>query len=540
MKPQNPAINFLKRKETAGGLLSYLSGGAAVPALLNALSPGNLRQSALKREEQVLEAQRQAEEAAFQEEQRLQSAFQEAVMAKRAPAVSGKEAAIAGGISLLGGLLGARPQYTQGAFNQFMGNRQQAADEEQQKQMLAAKMALETGMQGVDHRRKMSGFDMAREKMMAGRAAGAADQMDAISAARQKQEMDMAAAQAKAQGEAFDRQLKAAGTAADLVGMLDTATDRGQVHAIAQILQQVGSPLQPNVINAAAKAADERGALPGRKFDFESGLAVQKLGIEQEKLRIDWAKYGLDVAKTNQQMDISQRNLAMAEQKHAERVLTQPERQAAVDGVSMTLKPLLDAFNKAKMDPEGDAATIQTELLKTLRRGAALLGANHPAIAKYTSALKAAGVSPDALATLESTNPYEYATRPFERALKGAASAAPEGTPYVWGGQSLSKGIDCSGLVCEVYNNAGIDLGDNTAAGYFGDKRFKPTTREALRPGDLIFYHSDKKNPGKVSHVGIYMGDGKVKHASSSKGTVTVPMTSLKYPVAGYRTYKNG
>lgn len=540
MKPQNPAINFLKRKETAGGLLSYLSGGAAVPALLNALSPGNLRQSALKREEQVLEAQRQAEEAAFQEEQRLQAAFQEAVMAKRAPAVSGKEAAIAGGISLLGGLLGARPQYTQGAFNQFMGNRQQAADEEQQKQMLAAKMALETGMQGVDHRRKMSGFDMAREKMMAGRAVGAADQMDAISAAQMKAAAERMKADEDARRWETEIRLKAGDQATGIVKAFSNANSSGEVYALVNQLAQLGVKTPQNVINNIARSAEERGALPGLKFQSDQAYRQAQLGISNSKLQLDWARYGLDVAKTNQQMDISQRNLAMAEQKHAERVLTQPERQAAVDGVSMTLKPLLDAFNKAKMDPEGDAATIQTELLKTLRRGAALLGANHPAIAKYTSALKAAGVSPDALATLESTNPYEYVTRPFERALKGAATAAPEGTPYVWGGQNLSKGIDCSGLVCEVYKNAGIDLGDSTAAGYFGDKRFKPTTREALRPGDLIFYHSDKKNPGKVSHVGIYMGDGKVKHASSSKGTVTVPMTSLKYPVAGYRTYKNG
>ncbi len=83
------------------------------------------------------------------------------------------------------------------------------------------------------------------------------------------------------------------------------------------------------------------------------------------------------------------------------------------------------------------------------------------------------------------------------------------GVPYVWGGSSPS-GFDCSGFVQYVYAQCGINL-PRTAdiqgtAGY-------AVSKAELQPGDLVFFAGDYVN---VSHVGIYVGDGKMVHASQS------------------------
>jgi len=100
------------------------------------------------------------------------------------------------------------------------------------------------------------------------------------------------------------------------------------------------------------------------------------------------------------------------------------------------------------------------------------------------------------------------------------------GVPYVWGGSS-PNGFDCSGFVQYVYAQQGISL-PRTAdiqatAGY-------PVDKEDLQPGDLVFFAGDYVN---ISHVGIYVGDGKMIHASSSNG-IAYDSLSRDYRVAHY------
>lgn len=86
-----------------------------------------------------------------------------------------------------------------------------------------------------------------------------------------------------------------------------------------------------------------------------------------------------------------------------------------------------------------------------------------------------------------------------------------KGTKYVYGGTSKA-GFDCSGYVQYVFKQHGVNL-SRTSSGMYatGEK----VAKSDLAAGDLVFFNTSGKG---VSHVGIYIGDGKFAHASSSKG----------------------
>lgn len=96
------------------------------------------------------------------------------------------------------------------------------------------------------------------------------------------------------------------------------------------------------------------------------------------------------------------------------------------------------------------------------------------------------------------------------------------GTPYKLGGTS-TQGFDCSGFTRYVFKKMGIKLPRVSAAQY---KQGTPVSKSQLKEGDLVFFNTLGK--GKVSHVGIYVGEGKFAHASSSKG-IRIDKLSNRY-----------
>jgi cell wall-associated NlpC family hydrolase len=89
------------------------------------------------------------------------------------------------------------------------------------------------------------------------------------------------------------------------------------------------------------------------------------------------------------------------------------------------------------------------------------------------------------------------------------------GTPYRFGGSS-SHALDCSGFVQKVFRANGIELPrDSRAQAKYGYK----VSLSELKPGDLLFFKTYKRD---VSHVGIYIGDGKMVHAATRGGQVMV------------------
>ncbi|NIR96568.1 MAG: C40 family peptidase, partial [Gammaproteobacteria bacterium] len=90
------------------------------------------------------------------------------------------------------------------------------------------------------------------------------------------------------------------------------------------------------------------------------------------------------------------------------------------------------------------------------------------------------------------------------------------GVPYRYGGESPREGFDCSGLVHYSYLRAGLRVPRTTRDQF---RRGRPVPRGRLAPGDLLFFRLDGR---KVSHVGIYMGNGRFVHAPSSGKTVSI------------------
>lgn len=103
------------------------------------------------------------------------------------------------------------------------------------------------------------------------------------------------------------------------------------------------------------------------------------------------------------------------------------------------------------------------------------------------------------------------------------------GSRYAYGAEGPST-FDCSGFVRYVFKKAGIDLPHNAAqqAGYG-----KPVDRSSLQPGDLVFF-SYYGNKG-INHSGIYLGEGKFIHASSSGKSVVISSLGSSYYQNNYR-----
>lgn len=122
---------------------------------------------------------------------------------------------------------------------------------------------------------------------------------------------------------------------------------------------------------------------------------------------------------------------------------------------------------------------------------------------------------------------------PLEEAAQAAASLRSQivnyalqfvGNRYVWGGTSLTNGVDCSGFTMQVLKRFGISLphysGSQAQMG-------KAVSSSEMRPGDLIFYANSR---GVVNHVAMYIGNGQIVHAASRRSGIKISTWNYRKP----------
>lgn len=96
------------------------------------------------------------------------------------------------------------------------------------------------------------------------------------------------------------------------------------------------------------------------------------------------------------------------------------------------------------------------------------------------------------------------------------------GVKYRAGGNTRA-GFDCSGYVRYVYSQNGVRLAGSASTMY---KKGTPVSRNNLRAGDLVFFNTAGKG---VSHVSIYIGNGKIMHSTTSRGVRTDNLNDPHY-----------
>lgn len=143
--------------------------------------------------------------------------------------------------------------------------------------------------------------------------------------------------------------------------------------------------------------------------------------------------------------------------------------------------------------------------------------------AEVEAARKAASTGTSKKSTSSKTKSAESYTSSSSSIGSAVAQFALQfaGNPYVYGGTSLTNGTDCSGFVMSVYSNFGVSLPHSSSA-----DRSVGAAVDGLsnaQPGDIVCYSG---------HVALYIGNGQIVHASTSKTGIIVSSASYRTPLS--------
>jgi len=173
--------------------------------------------------------------------------------------------------------------------------------------------------------------------------------------------------------------------------------------------------------------------------------------------------------------------------------------EAAADAAQTEAQQSVDQIAAQQQDLEGQIADFQ-------RQYAALSAPQQQAVSQAHGGTQVQAVPTGVVA------PSGAAQVAVETAL------AQVGDPYVWGAGGPNA-FDCSGLTQYAYSAAGVSLPHSSSS---QSRMGSPVAVSDLQPGDLLFYYSP------TSHVAMYVGNGKMVHAStSSKPVMVVDFNSM-------------
>jgi cell wall-associated NlpC family hydrolase len=174
--------------------------------------------------------------------------------------------------------------------------------------------------------------------------------------------------------------------------------------------------------------------------------------------------------------------------------------------------------------PPASVPSLAARIKRVLPRGAAV----EPLVTVVTRpGASVVGTTVSSAAASGGMTAAQLTAAQLTAALRAAESR--RGLPYVWGSAGPTS-FDCSGLVQWSFAQAGVSMprvaADQARAGVA-----VPVSQ--LQPGDLLFYHTDPTDPGYISHVAIYLGNGWMIQAPQPGMNVQIVPASLDSQFAG-------
>ena len=198
-------------------------------------------------------------------------------------------------------------------------------------------------------------------------------------------------------------------------------------------------------------------------------------------------------------------------------------KQSSLNSMISAKKSQMVDFDK-QLEAAKEAARKAAEE-EAARRAAAQAAANAAAVTPSSSESTSSGDSSSNAAATSITD-----SNPSPKTNVGGSSVVSYamqfvGNPYVWGGNSLTNGCDCSGFVVQVYAHFGINL-----SGSRNSAALRSVGQEVsynnIQPGDIVCYSG---------HVGIYAGGGVIVEAQSSRAGITANRSVTCKPILAIR-----
>ena len=260
--------------------------------------------------------------------------------------------------------------------------------------------------------------------------------------------------------------------------------------------------------------AEQVAALKDRYESEQAELEEMKASLEEEQANLEYQLYLKRTSSQNceyeiavaQQQATTYTNLLAAQQKELEK-LQIARWQAEQEAIRQAQLAQIEEYNRQQA--AAAAGTAADASGQTTAAAAATTDSTVASVgASASGTTTAANTGSTAPATTTTTTTTSSGSSTGSAIVNFATQYV--GNPYVWGGTSLTSGADCSGFVQSVYRNFGINL---PRTSYEQQNVGTEVSYANAQPGDLICYGG---------HVAIYMGNGKIVHASNSRDGIKI------------------
>ena len=260
--------------------------------------------------------------------------------------------------------------------------------------------------------------------------------------------------------------------------------------------------------------AEQVAALKDRYESEQAELEEMKASLEEEQANLEYQLYLKRTSSQNceyeiavaQQQATTYTNLLAAQQKELEK-LQIARWQAEQEAIRQAQLAQIEEYNRQQA--AAAAGTAADDSGQTTAAAAATTDSTVASVgASASGTTAAANTGSTAPATTTTTTTTSSGSSTGSAIVNFATQYV--GNPYVWGGTSLTSGADCSGFVQSVYRNFGINL---PRTSYEQQNVGTEVSYANAQPGDLICYGG---------HVAIYMGNGKIVHASNSRDGIKI------------------